>query len=371
MRGISVGVALLASIVLGIGCGDDDDGAAGGGGGDSGGKAKTEVKAFWIYTGPEDDAGYNVQIGKTQSAMDELDGVETSAIFEAPFSQRATQITKQAIAQGNNMIIETLGLGALFTDPCKQAPDVYCYVFGDPATPPDNTRSFWHHEWDLNYTAGVAAGLMTKTDEIGFIGSFDIPLIRLAVNTFTLGCQSVNPDCKTRAVYTNSYFDPKKDSQAARSLIDAGSDVIRNWVDSSGFCQVAQEEGVYAVGNFADFKEACPDSIITSTPWDYQDYFVEQTKAIQNGTFEGGGIDLIEVGNGPGQPYLADFGEFVPDDVRKQTEDVWAGIVDGDEPIVGPIRDQKGKIRFKDGEEVPHKFMFSEWKWYVEGVVAN
>jgi basic membrane lipoprotein Med (substrate-binding protein (PBP1-ABC) superfamily) len=354
---------LIAAVSLFVAaCGSSKDGGAAGG---------NEVKVFWLYTGPANDGGYNVTMRLSQEAMDEVEGVETAAAFEVPYSQRATQIAEQAVAQGNNALVDTLGLGALFTDVCRQNPDVYCFPYADGEKQPSNSNSFAAQDWDLNYIAGVAAGLMTETDVIGFNGSFDIPLIRAAVNSYALGCQSVNPDCTVRVIYNNAYFDPTKEAQAAKSLVDAGADVLRNWVDSTSFCTVAEEEGVFAVGEFTDFSQACPDSIIVSTIWNFSDYLQEQAKSIRDGNFKGGNLDLIEVGDSEGQPHMTDYGDFVPDDVRAQTDAVWDQLVAGDDLIVGPITDSKGNLMFKDGEAVPHEFMVSQWDWYVDGVVGG
>jgi basic membrane protein A len=367
MRACFAGAVVVVAALVGAGCGDSGSSGSSG----SGGAGGAEVKAHWLYTGPKDDGGYNVAMQISETAMGNIDGVETTATYEVPYSQRATQIAEQAVAQGSNVLVETLGLGALMTDVCRQNPDIYCFPTSDAEKQPDNSRSWWPQDWDLNYTAGVAAGLTTQTNEIGLIGSFDIPLIRQAVNTYVLGCQSVNPGCQVRVVYTNTYFDPAKESEAARTLIDSGADVIRNWVDSPAFCQVAEDEGVWAVGEFADFIESCPDSAIVSTIWDLSDYFTQQIKAIQNGEFVGGKLDLIESGDGVGVPHLSAFGAFVSDDVQQQTEEVWAQIVDGEDLVVGPIYDQDGNLMFKEGEAVPHEFMLSKWKWYVQGVIAN
>ena len=40
---------------------------------------------------------------------------------------------------------------------------------------------------------GTIAGMMTKTNTIGFVGSFKIPEVVMGVNGFTLAAQAVNP----------------------------------------------------------------------------------------------------------------------------------------------------------------------------------
>ena len=353
--GVAVGLSLAAV-------------ACGGGGGGGGG---TVVKAHWLYTGPQNDGGYNQSMEPSQAAMDGIDGVETTATFEVPYSNRATQIASQAVAQGRNLLVDTLGLGNLFLDVCRQNTDVKCIEGYVTEKPPANTASYSLADWNLNYASGVAAGLMTKTNTLGFIGSFDVPLIRSAANSYTLGCQSVNPACKVRVVNINSYFDPPKEADASRSLIDAGADVLRAFTDSPTACQVAQDQGVYATGEYVDLKDTCPNANIVSTIWNFSDYFTKQTQAIKDGTFKGGTFTTVKVGDGEGQPHLGDYGDFVPNDVRQQTDKVWSQLVDGQNLVAGPIYNQAGQLMFKKGEVPSDKFLVGGWDWYVRGVTAR
>jgi basic membrane protein A len=200
-----------------------------------------------------------------------------------------------------------------------------------------------------------------------------VPLLRQGANAYALGCQSVRPDCEVVTVYINAYFDPTKSNRASETLIDSGVDVLRNWMDDPGFCQTAQKRGVWAVGNFLDFNDVCPDSIVTSTLWDMTNYFVDWTKKIQNGEWEGGlsKPDFIQVSAKEGEPRLGKFGGFVKDDVKKKVEAVQQQMIDGKKFIVGPIKDTKGRVRIKDGEEVSEEFMYSKWDWYVEGITVS
>lgn len=364
MKKVAIGAfVLIATAVLAAGCGSSDD--SGGGGGDS-------LSVTWLYFGPEDDGGYNVAMKASQDVAAENAGVESNALYELPFNNRASQAAEQAIAAGSNVLVDTIGLGKLFSqDVCAKNPDITCLSTANPAKPPSNTRDYWIQDWNLNYVAGVAAGLMTKTDTVGFIGAFEIPIIVQAANAYQMGCKSVNPQCETRVIISGEYFDPPTNNQAVDTLIDSGADVIRNWVDDPGFCQVAQKRGVYAVGEFYDFHEACPDSIITSTEWSFNDYFTEQYEAIQDGTFEPGGHDLVPMGYGEDVPHLATWGDFVPEDVRTQVEDVYKRIVDGEDVIVGPIYDQDGNLRYKDGEKVPETYIWTKWNWFIQGIISG
>lgn len=361
-RRLIFALAAVASMLVVAGCGSS--GSSGGGGSDG------DLAVTWLYTGPKDDGGFNTSQVQIMEAMGSEPGVETKGIYNVPYSQQSASIVKQAIAGGADVVVDTLGLAAIMTDVCEQSPQVYCYASADPDPQPENSVAYWIEDWQLSYMAGVAAGRTTKSNKIGLIGSYEVPLIMQSANAYQLGCQAVNPKCTTSVVWINSYFDPTKATQAAESLINSGVDVLRNWVDDPSFCQVAARRGVWAIGNFLDFSDVCPKSIVTSTVWDMSDYFKEQARIVQDGEFESTGDepDFVTVTGKEGGPRLGAFGDFVSEDTKKELEDIQSEMADGEQFIRGPLTDKSGKERLADGETFPPAAYLSEIDWYVEGV---
>jgi len=335
--------------------------------------APASIKATWTYTGPQNDGGYNTSQELAMNAMSTVPHVTASGIYNLPYSSAATAAINEAIAKGSNMIVDTMGLGSLLTDACKQHPNVYCYSGGDASPQPSNSVSWWLQDWKFGYIAGVAAGLMTKTNVLGYVAPSQYPGDVLDINAYALGCQSVDPKCTVKVIFDNSYFNPPADTQATETLISSGADVIRNWVDDPSFCKVAAADHVYAVGNFNDFHSACASSVITSTVWNFSNYFKQQASAILAGKFHGSGSNpvFVPVTNNPGGPHLGTFGSFVPASVKSRVLSVWSTLVAGKNPIVGPIRDQSGSLKFSAGQTVSPMFMFTQWNWFVKGVTAS
>lgn len=336
----------------------------------------TPLNVTWTYTGPENDGGYNVINEVAMNAMPSVPGVTVNGIYDVPYSDEASQIIRQAIANGAQVIVDTVGLGTLLTDVCAENLDkVFCYSGADAGPQPANSASWWLPDWDLGYAAGVAAGSMTKSNIIGMVVPYEIPIAVQGVNAYALGCQSVKPECEVKVVYTNSYFDPPAATRAAKTLVNSGADVLRNITDDPSFCKVAEEAGVYAVGEYNDFSEQCPNSIITSTIWDFSDYMIEEANQINAGKFtstgDSGFPEVTPLKNGPGGPHLGTFGAFVPADVKAKVEGVYTEMVDGKNFFVGPIYDQKGKEKVPAGTELDDKFLFHGWDWYVKGVTAS
>jgi len=108
----------------------------------------------------------------------------------------------------------------------KKAPDtIFMHATGYKGND-TNFDNYGCMSYQARYLSGVAAGLMTKTNKIGVVGSHPIPEIIRNINALTIGAQTVNPDIEVNIVWINSWFDPPKDMDAAKALLDSGNDVL-------------------------------------------------------------------------------------------------------------------------------------------------
>ena len=73
---------------------------------------------------------------------------------------------------------------------------------------------------------------MSKSGVLGYIGSFPIPEVVSGINAAMLGAQAVNPNVKVKIIWVNSWFDPGKEADAAKALLDQGADVLMQHTDS-------------------------------------------------------------------------------------------------------------------------------------------
>lgn len=368
LRGRSVWLATLVAVVMALvvaGCGTEEAPEA------SGGESKGELNTAWLWYGPKNDGGWNLA---SSAAQDELksefgNAYSQSETDNVPYSEEAAQIAEQFVAEGANVIIDVVGLAEILTKVCQKHPDLACIQTAAVGELPENVQGYFARAWITNYTAGVAAGLMTESNTVGFISAYDIPLIIGGLNSFTMGCRSVNPECQVRNIAINEYFSPPKTAQAANTLVDAGADVIRGWIDDPSYCAVTKKRNVLAVVDFWDASEQCGDSIITSTVFNFTDFYVEQLRQVRDGSWKGGGFTWV-----PNEQVfsLGEWGPRVPDDVRSEVEETLDKLISGESnPWTGPIKDASGKVRVQDGEELTDEFLYGGWKWKVEGVVSR
>jgi basic membrane lipoprotein Med (substrate-binding protein (PBP1-ABC) superfamily) len=133
------------------------------------------MNAIWLYTGPQNDGGYNTSQEVAMSAMGTMPHTKVQGIYNLGCTSETGSIITQAIANGANVIVDTIGLGSILTDICKKNPKVYCYSGGNLTAQAANSTSFWLPDWNRGYTARVAASLMTKSNVIGFVGPSGLP----------------------------------------------------------------------------------------------------------------------------------------------------------------------------------------------------
>ena len=99
---------------------------------------------------------------------------------------------------------------------------------------------------------------------VGYIASFPIPEVVMGINAFMLGAQSVNPNVKVKIVWVNSWFDPGKEADAAKALLDQGADILAQHTDSAAPLQEAEKAGKLAFGQSSDMVKFAPKAQLTS-----------------------------------------------------------------------------------------------------------
>jgi basic membrane lipoprotein Med (substrate-binding protein (PBP1-ABC) superfamily) len=216
---------------------------------------------------------------------------------------------------------------------------------------------------------GVAAGMMTKTNKLGFVIGLPIGWSIANVNSFHLGARTVNPDVETTVVVTGGWLDRAKETAATNALIDQGCDVLTMHVDSPGtIIQTAEERGVYSIGfqSLAAQKFA-PKGWITGLGFTWGGVMTEIAQQVIDGTWKS---QMLRKGIAEGYIAVAPFGEAVPEDVRKIVLGAVANLAEGFDIFAGPIKDQEGNLRISEGETVSVQDM-GNFDWYAEGIIGK
>lgn len=226
-----------------------------------------------------------------------------------------------------------------------------------------NFNNYFGRIYQARYLSGIAAGLKTKTNKIGYVAAWgtDNGEVTSGCDAFAMGAYSVNPDCQVYVKVTNSWFDPEAEGQAAQALIDAGCDVIGQHCDTPNPQLAAERAGVFGVGYNSDMSKDAPKAVLTSAIWHWDVYYKWAIENVINGTWTGenyyGGLAEGFVGLAD----LSDLCEAGTAEAIKAAEDK---IVSGEWDVFD------GEIEANDGTKKTSE-NYSDVNWYFKNVVAE
>ncbi|MGI9452387.1 MAG: BMP family ABC transporter substrate-binding protein [Geminicoccaceae bacterium] len=325
------------------------------------------TKVGFVYVGPIGDHGwtYRHDIGRKAIEAEFGDKVETSYVESVSEGPDAERVIRQLAADGHDLIFTTsFGFMNPTIKVAKQFPDVK-FEHATGYKHADNVSTYLARFYEGRAIIGTMAGHMTKSNVIGYIGSFPIPEVIRGINAFTLAMRKVNPEAEVKVVWVNTWYDPGKEADAAKTLIDQGADIITQHTDSPAPLQVAEERGVFAFGQASDMAGFAPKAQLTSIIDNWDAYYVERTKAVMDGTWESSDVWH---GINDGMVEMAPYGDAVPVDVASAADELQAGLVDGSlHPFTGPINNQAGEQVVAEGETTSDEDLL-KMDWYVEGV---
>ncbi|MEM1317105.1 MAG: BMP family ABC transporter substrate-binding protein [Pseudomonadota bacterium] len=329
------------------------------------GHAKT--KACFIYIGPTGDFGWTYQHDQGRLAVEAEfgDKVETAYLENVPESAEAQRPIEQFARSGCNIIFTT---SFNYMDPTNKAAAKFPDVKFEHATgykrEHANVSTYSSKFYQGRYIQGQIAASISKTGTAGYIASFPIPEVVRGINSFILGAQSVNPEFKLKVVWVSTWFDPAKEADAAKALIDQGVDIVTQHTDSTAAMQVAAERGIKAFGQASDMIKFGPETQLTSIIDDWAPYYIERVKAAMDGTWE---QQDVWHGMDHGSVKMAPYTNM-PEDVAKLAAETEAKIKANEfEPFTGPIKKQDGTEWLKEGETADIGTLLG-MNFYVEGV---
>jgi len=330
--------------------------------------AKPEpLKAAWIYVGPVGDAGWSFAHDQGRKAVEAKfgDAVKTSFVEKVPEGADAERVIRDLAQQGNKIIFATsFGYMEAMLKVAADFPDVkFEHATGYKTAP--NMRIYDASFYQDTYMAGVIAGKMTKTNVLGFVGSFPIAEVLRNINAFTLGAQSVNPKIKTKVVWVNTWYDPGKESEAAQSLINQKADVLLQNTDSTAVLQTAEKNGKYAFGWDSDMSSFGPKAHLGSAIVNWAPYYIKAIEEVKAGTWK---TERTVWGVKEGLNDLIKINDVVPADAKKRVDEIKAGLKDGSFSVfTGPVVDNTGKDRLAKDQKADQAWL-DKVDFFVKGV---
>lgn len=334
------------------------------------GHAKTKIG--FVYVGPVGDGGWTYEHNKGRLAVEAEFGDKVETVFvenvaEGPDSERV--MTQMALDGANLIFTTSFGYMDPTNSVAAKFPDVkFEHATGYKRLHP-NVSTYSARFYEGRAIQGHIAGKMTKSNIVGYIASYPIPEVIRGINSAFIHARKVNPDVEFKIIWAYTWFDPAKEADAAKALIDQGADVVLQHTDSTAPQAAAQEAGnVITFGQASDMGQYAPFPRVSSIIDDWGPYYIARTQAVMDGTWES--MDTWD-GIGPGMVGIGEISDAVPADVKAEALAMKASLADGSyHAFTGPLNKQDGTPFLAEGETADDGTL-AGMNFYVEGIVGD
>lgn len=330
-----------------------------------------KTKVGFVYVGPVGDGGWTYEHNEGRLAVEEHfgDQVETVFVESVPEGPDSERVMTQMALEGADLIFTT-SFG--YMDPTINVASKFPDVKFEHATgykTADNVSVYSARFYEGRAVQGLIAGNLTESNIIGYIGSYPIPEVIRGINSAYIQAKKVNPDIEFKIVWAYTWFDPAKEADAAKVLIEQGADVILQHTDSTAPQAAAQEAGnVYTFGQASDMIEYAPMPRVSSIIDNWAPYYIERTQAVIDGTWE---TANTWDGIGAGMVGIGEITDAVPADVKEAALALKDAIASGEvHPFTGPLNKQDGSAWLAEGETADDGTL-AGMNFYVEGITGE
>lgn len=339
--------------------------------------AKEDIKVGVIHiTDPAEGSGYTYTHDQGIVGMQENLGLSEEQIVRKNNvnDSDATAIEnaiRECIEEGCNIIFAT-SWG--YMDSCEALAEEFPEVIISHGTGYKsngaNFNNYFGRIYQARYLAGIAAGLKTESNKIGYVAAMgqDNSEVTGGCNAFAMGAYSVNPDCEVYVKVTNSWFDPEGEAQAAEALIAEGCDVIGQHCDTPNPQTTAEKAGVFGVGYNSDMSKDAPAAVLTSVMWDWSVYYTQAVQAAMDGAWTGenyfGGMD-------DGLVDIAPLSDLCADGTAEAIEEAREKLLSGWDVFDGVIETNDGSTVGTEGEHMSDADITGNMNWYFKNVVVK
>ncbi len=334
--------------------------------------AEDPTKVGFVYVGPIGDGGWTYQHDQGRLAVEAAYGDKVETVYQenVPEGADAERVLTQMALSGADIIFTT-SFG--YMDPTNNVAAKFPDVKFEHATgykrEHDNVSTYDARFYEGRAILGTIAGHMTQSNKIGYIASFPIPEVIQGINSSFLHAQKVNPDVEMVVIWAYTWFDPAKEADAAKAMIEQGVDVILQHTDSTApLAEAAKTPGVIGFGQASDMAEYKPSPRVASIIDEWSPYYVKRVGEVMDGTWENG---HSWGGMAEGEVVIGEITAPVPADVKAEAEAMVAAITSGEyHPFTGPIFKQDGSVFLAEGE-VATDLQLVQMDFYVQGITAE
>ena len=144
----------------------------------------------------------------------------------------------------------------------KEFPEILWVTVGSGNRPlGGNSYLIYQHIHECAYVQGILAGSLTKTNNLGIVGTFPADDVNDVANGFLDGAKSVNPNIKQKVTFIESWYDPPKAIEALNAQVAAGVD--QNYMMAEAF-EPCEKNKITCYAKYIDYNFAGPNSVLSS-----------------------------------------------------------------------------------------------------------
>ncbi|WP_308917325.1 BMP family ABC transporter substrate-binding protein [Jannaschia sp. LMIT008] len=303
-----------------------------------------------LLVGPKTDGGWSQHHHESmQEAIDRFDGrvdmMVQESVPEGADAERA--LTQMALRGADLIFAASFG----YMDPtiavASRFPDVrFEHATGFKTAP--NVAVYNPRFYEGLAVMGHIAGRMTETKKIGIVAPYPIPLVFRGINSIFAHARQQAPDVEMNIVWINTWFDPAREADATRALLEQGADFVLSLTDSTAPLAAIEAHGTgWGFGFTSDMVEYAPYPRLSSVITNWTPYYAERIGALLDGTWTSGNR---WDGLAHGMVLVGDFSDAMPPEVRESAGALAADIASGAvHPFTGPLRRQDGSVWLADG----------------------
>ena len=309
---------VMALSLVACGGSDSDDG----GGGD-------KIKVGMVTdVGGVNDGSFNQSSWEgLQKAQEEL-GIEVKYLESANDADYAPNI--EAFMDEDFDLIISVGymLADATRDAAEANPDQKFAIIDDSSIDLPNVASLMFEQAESSYLVGVVAGMMTKTNKVGFVLGMENQLMNQFGYGYVAGVVDTNPDVEVLQINANDFGDPAIGKSSAVTMITEGADIIFHAAGGTGrgVIDACVENDIYAIGVDSDQASLAPDHVITSAMKRVDVSTYDISKSVLDDEFVAG-IHIYDINTGGVD--IAPTTDLLPDDVISKVEEVKQDMIDG------------------------------------------
>jgi len=331
------------------------------------------LKVGFVFVTPVTEAGWVHQHDEGRKEVERAFGarVKTTYVENVAEGADAERVIRDLARQGHKLIFTpSFGYMDATLKVAREFPDVkFESITGFKTAPNVATANARYYEG--RYLAGVAAAMVTDSEVAGYVAGFPIPEVLQGINAFVLGMRSVNPDMTLRVIFTNTWFDPPKEREAAMTLFNQGSDIVTFHTGSTAVMAAAQERKMMGLAYHSDMRKVAPDAQVLAVTHQWGDYYRRRVQAVLDGTWKPG---RTWGGIREGMIRVGDFGPHVEkkvrDEILARQKDIAAGKVHPFRAGKVAIEDNTGRIVIPAGQTLSDEDILN-MNWMVDGVLGS